>query len=556
MAFQRENSALRAWLLALVLGWLAGTGLALAQPAVVEVDGGTQAASGAAVVEPVAPEADAAAGPQPLQGELPAALQPITISPRWAPLKLDLHDFVLPTDTASLIQYLAAGYFPQEAQLTLHEAVALAVEHNHDLNSARLSAMAACKGIDINWAALKPQLSLQAQAYWQRDNAHNSGGAASDDQDALLSSLALSLTQRIYDWGLTHRQIDTARAQFAIKNSAVDIAEQQVVAAVSTGYYLFSSALGQVRIRRDELALARMLLEQARLRFKVGTAPRMDVVRAEARVEQAQGVLVAALADLGDAAADFYAVLGVEDQRYVPAVISAGLLDPGAEPPAVAEVAAAAGATRPELEMQAAMLAAAQVKTALAKSRPVLEAYTNGALRDPPPSSGSASVEYGLQLSWKLYNGGLDKQEREQVQLELQAVAESLVGLEAKVELDATKAWNRLYAARATIGSARKNLELSAEALRIAAIGYAAGVITFVDYQDALDANVAAALGYLQALVEVKLAQVNLERAQGFPAGYPGDTRALAVTGAAQDSANGTDPAPGAALQQEGSDEH
>lgn len=537
-----------AWLLLCI----AVPGRLLAQPPVVE-GGGAHVMPGAASGPPVVVDGAAA---QPDAVGNAATIEPLGVSPVWAPLELDLTDVVLPTDTASLIRYLAEGYYPLEAQLTLDEAIALAVEHNHDLNSTRLSAAAACKGISINWAALKPQLSLQAKAYWQRNNASTSGPAtaAGSDQDALLSSLALSLTQRIYDWGLTHRQIDIARAQFAIQNSAVDIAEQQLVAVVIAEYYLFSSALGQVRIRRDELKLARMLLEQVQLRFEVGTAPRIDVIRAEARVEQAQGQLVQALAGLGDTAADFYAVLGLEDQRYVPAVITASLLEAGAQPPAVAEAVQAAGANRPELELQSAALAAAQVKTELAKNRPMLEAYTNGALRDPATQSGSASVEYGLQLSWKLYSGGLDKQEREQAQLELQAVAESITGLEAKVELDATKAWNRLYAAHASVDSARKNLELSAEALRIAAIGYAAGVLTFVDYQDALDTNVAAALAYLQALVEVKLAQANLDRAQGFPAGYPGDTRARADNAASADAAGSGVPEAPEPGQQEGAD--
>jgi len=64
-------------------------------------------------------------------------------------------------------------------------------------------------------------------------------------------------------------------------------------------------------------------------------------------------------------------------------------------------------------------------------------------------------------------------------------------------------------------------------------------VITYTDYRDALDSNIAAALAYLGSLIEVKLAQVDLERAQGFPAGYAGDTRANRDgSGAVQESAS------------------
>lgn len=560
MAQQVKGTARGACWLTLLLCALAGSNLAYAQPAVVEADGAPPAPEARAVVTQAAPPVTDATGAAANSTLALAPIQPIAIDPNWAPLKIDLKDVVLPTDTASLIPYLAEGYFPQDTQLSLDEAVALALKHNHDLNSQRLTAMAACKGIDINWDALKPQISLLAKAYWQRDNSHTTSGAAATaktDQDTLLSSMALSLTQRIYDWGLTHRLLDASRAQYAIQNYSVDMAEQQLVANVIAGYYLFSSALGQTRIRRDELALAQMLLGQAQLKFKVGTAPRLDVVRAESRVEQAREALTSALGSLGDAAADFYALLGVEDQRYVPALITAALLDGGAEAPPVAAVTSAAIASRPELQLQSATLAAGQAKIELSKNRPLLQAYSNSVLRDPANQTGSASIEYGLQLNWNLYSGGTDKQGREKAQLELQAVSESLLGLEAKVELDATKSWNRLYTARAAVGAAKKNLELSAESLRIAAIGYAAGVITFVDYQDALDTNVAAALGYLQALVEVKLAQVNLDRAQGFPAGYPGDTRAAGSGNrTVEQIVSGTPPAPVAPVQEDGTDEH
>ncbi|HES58609.1 MAG TPA: hypothetical protein ENO21_04170 [Firmicutes bacterium] len=74
--------------------------------------------------------------------------------------------------------------------------------------------------------------------------------------------------------------------------------------------------------------------------------------------------------------------------------------------------------------------------------------------------------------------------------------------------------------------ASRKNLELSGEALRAASAGYNAGVTPYLEFEDALDKNIAAALGYAVSLGEVKKAQANLVRAQGFPQGYPGDPRA------------------------------
>jgi outer membrane protein TolC len=530
-------------LMALVFSVCTFSSAAFAQPPVVDTarrgdgqDGGTPATAVKVQVILLQP-LDSVKPVEP--PEAPGEIEPLAINEQWSPLKLNLTDVVLPTDKSELIRYLAEGYFPQEAELTIDEAVSIALKHNHDLNSKRLSAAAACQGIEINWAALKPQASLQAKTYLQRSDAKKTtvtiagkDGAADKTyslggvEKSPIGTLALSLTQRIYDWGLTHKLIDASRAQYSIKNYTVDIAEQQLVANVITGYYQFSAALGQARIRRDELALASEFLRLAQIQFEVGTAPRLDVIRAEARVEQARDTLIAALSTLGNAASSFYAWLGVEDQRYVPAVITASLIEAGAEPPAMDEAAKTAVATRPEVALQYATLSAGQAKIDLARNRPILQAYTNALLQDPAGQGGAAAAEFGLQLNWSLSTGGKDKLERQQAQLELQSLAEAVLDLEARIELDATGSWNRLYSARASVQSGKKSLELSAEVLRAAAVGYAAGVTPYIDFQSALDGNVAAALGYLMALVEVKLAQVDLDRAEGFPGGYPGDTRA------------------------------
>ena len=465
------------------------------------------------------------------------AVEPLVIGSAWPMLSDATQGVTLPPGTSELIRYLSQGYFPAEAELSIDDALKLALEHNHDLNSKRLDALAACQGVDINWTALRPQLSAQGKAYWLRSNApaHTQTITLPDGTqqtvsigtvESMISSLALSLTQRIYDFGLTRHLIDASRAQYAIKNYAVSMAEQQLVTNVIVSYYQFSLALGQVRIRRDALELATKFLRQAQIQFDVGTVPKLDVIRAEARAQQAQDDFVSALSSVGDAAASFYSWLGVEDQRYVPAIITADLIALGAEPPDLGQATETAVDTRSEVQLQYATLLAGQAKIDLTKNRPILQAYANALYQQPATQAGTDNYEYGFQLLWNVYTGGADRLNREQAQTQLRALAEGVLDLEAKVELDATTAWDRLYAARASVGTALKNMELSGEALRAASVGYNAGVTPYIDFQDALDRNVAANMGYLLALIDVKLAQLNLERAEGFPSGFPGDSRA------------------------------
>jgi outer membrane protein TolC len=438
----------------------------------------------------------------------------------WRPLSID--SVIAPADPRQLLEYLKQDYSVPDAALSLEQAITIALENNHGLNSRRLQAAAATKDVRVNWTALKPQINAQGRAFWQYSNVRPQGG----QETGLLQNLALSLTQRIYDFGLTSDLIDLAEARHAIEHFAVSTAEQQLVTDVAESYLNYNLTLGQARIRWDELRLAEEVLRQARIQFEVGTAPRLDVIRAEARVEAAQGAVIQASTQVGNAAALFFSLLGVENQRYVPELVSADYLQLGTIEPDLDEAVRAALVHRPELLLQSSTLLAGQEQRKLAKNRPVIDAFGNWQYNEPRQGNqGSYNSSWGLQINWPLYTGGRDKIEREKADLTIASIGEALLDLEAKIELDATASWNRLFAARSQAGVAQKNLELSAETLRAAYVGYQAGVTPYLDFADALDRNVAAAIGFLLALAEVRLANLDLQRATGFPQGYPRDSR-------------------------------
>lgn len=500
-------------LTALALFWLAVPAALLRA----EDGAGEAVAVGAAAV----PEADEA--PPQVQ-----PLQPLDITLSWAVSPADQSRQGLRGDPGELVAYLLDHLQSGEAELGLSEAVTMALRQNHALNQKRLEALAACQGRRVIWADLKPQLSLDARLFSQAGNGGGlvqipGGRTLSFGTDGdLVRSLALSLTKRIYDFGLTQGLLEANSAQTALQHYSVRIAEQQLVAAVADSYLAFSLAVGQLRLRQDELALALDFEHQTQVQYDVGVVPRLDAIRAGARVEQARDALTAAQAQLGDSAAYFYSLLGAEDQRYVPQVIAADLLQLSASAPDLEQTAQCAQDQRPEIELQYSLLFAGESKLDLARNRPMLQAYANAQWQVPAASSisGTDNYEFGMELLWKLASGGKDAAEREVARTQLKALSEGVLDLEAKVELDATTAYNRLARARARVASARHSLDLSAEALRSAAVGYGAGVTPYLDYQSALDQNVAAAQGYLAALIEVKRAQVNLDRAQGFPSGY------------------------------------
>jgi outer membrane protein TolC len=463
--------------------------------------------------------------------------------PQWIPEVIDVSSLQLPSDLTELINHLAQGYVQPDSELSIEDSVSLAVTYNHNLNSKRLEAAASTKDIEEVWTMYYPQLGMQGKGYWQDSNITTNSrsipvqladGSTFDlgtilgggEKEDFHRSLAFSLTQKIYDFGITQDAVGAAEAQHALKKHTLDMTEQQLVHDVVAAYYTFNLALAANRVRDNEMQLAQEILRQTKIQYEVGVVPRLDVIRAEARVEQARSSFIAQQAQVGNTAAYFFSLLGQEDQRYVPALVTASLTEIGSAPPDLNDAIKTAQYFRPELQMQYDALEAVHAAKDLTSNRPILQAYGNAMYQQPAGQGGTDTYEYGVELNWNLYTGGKDQVQREKNELTIKSIEEAIHNLEAQLELDVTTSWNDTMSARAATDSAKKNLDLSSEALRTAAVGYSAGVTPYIDFQDALDQNVAAAIGYLSALSHVKIAQINLSRAEGFPLGFPGDTRA------------------------------
>jgi outer membrane protein TolC len=118
------------------------------------------------------------------------------------------------------------------------------------------------------------------------------------------SSLTLSLVQPL----LRGLRIDATRQNIRISKNNVEISDTQfrqvvinVVANVKTLYYDLIFAIDNLAAQRNSLALAEKLLEENRIKVRVGTLAPLDVVAAESEVATRQEGVIVAQANLEDA---------------------------------------------------------------------------------------------------------------------------------------------------------------------------------------------------------------------------------------------------------------
>ena len=118
------------------------------------------------------------------------------------------------------------------------------------------------------------------------------------------SSLSVALSQPL----LRDLKIDASRQNVRIRKNNVEISDTQfrqvvinVVANVKTLYYDLIFAIDNLAAQRNSLALAEKLLEENRIKVRVGTLAPLDVVAAESEVAGRQELVIVAEAALEDA---------------------------------------------------------------------------------------------------------------------------------------------------------------------------------------------------------------------------------------------------------------
>jgi outer membrane protein len=312
--------------------------------------------------------------------------------------------------------------------LTLDEAVALALEHNLDIAVERLNPQTFDLQIAGVRALYRPVLSSQigqnnvtqlptnqlvgTQAVQNDQTTFNvggtqllkwGGGSASvffnnrrqfstssfntfnPQYNSTVSALFVQPLLRNFKTDVTRTQLRVTAINRDISDLQLRSTVTNTLADVRNAYWDFVYAVDQLQVARRSLELARKLLEDNRIRVEVGTLAPIDVVQAEAEVasrrqEEAQGEAQARTSEL---ALKRLIVSGVADPRW------RAQLRPVDRPP-FAPV---------PIDLDAALRRALDARLDLAQSRKLLQAndlslHLLGNQRLP---TADISASYGLQ---------------------------------------------------------------------------------------------------------------------------------------------------------------
>ena len=131
----------------------------------------------------------------------------------------------------------------------------------------------------------------------------------------------------------------------------------------------------------------------------------------------------------------------------------------------------------------------------------------------PRASEWNPSWDAGLNASWSLWDGGRMRADVAQAAASHRAMEQRLLEFDAVLDLEVRQRALDAASASASIAAAEDGVKSAAEARRVVAERFAAGVATNTDVLDAQVALLAAELDRTRALVNARMAAARLDRA-------------------------------------------
>jgi outer membrane protein TolC len=255
--------------------------------------------------------------------------------------------------------------------------------------------------------------------------------------------------------------------------------------------------------------------------LSVGLVPPSDVLSIEAQQARQQMLLIEAENIVESTSAEFRRLVGLDADT--PFEIRT--------PPTAAAViaqtfragAAEARANRPERKALEFRIGAAaeRVTAASAVSLPVLTAIGGYDFARPNPrifpiqKEWKPSWDLGVSVRWPLFDGGRARAETAEAVANRRAVEARLRDFDAQIDVEIRQRTADVRSAQASVDAARAGVQAAAEARRVLAERFSAGVATNTDVLTAQAALLQADLDLTRAMATAQLAAARLERAMG-----------------------------------------
>ncbi len=424
---------------------------------------------------------------------------------------------------------LAVAQAPE--RLTLDEAIARALKQNPSLTASEETLAAAEARADQSWSGFLPQLLLSLS--YRRTTLNSppppyidtaalpagfGGILGREESDSYNNySAGVTLNHTLWDFGRTWGGMNAAKELRGAAKSDLGTSRAQVTLGTTIAYYTVLATEETVRVAEETMQQMAQHLAVAKAQAEAGVRQRLDVVRAEADLENAKLNLARAKNGFAIANVQLATTLGLST---TPAFTlerpsSTQSIDSNDRE---ALVQAAFGA-RPELKaIRARERASGHLVTAAdAGFFPALglTAGLNYAGYELESSKLPYNWFAGLTLSWNALAPIPVSAASNEAEANARAAAANRRSLELAIRAEVESAALSLGEAEARLAPSAALVATAGETLRLAEGRYGAGAGTIVEVTDAQALYTQARLSALQAEFDLETARARLSKALG-----------------------------------------
>lgn len=405
-----------------------------------------------------------------------------------------------------------AAAWAAPVELTLDEAVALALQNNSDIKISESEREKADWAVSEAKAGKKPSVNYNFTGSYTDSNATKLNGNKENYDNKI------ALTLPLYTGGKAEGSIEAAKLGLKSADLGIEKAKQQIKLDATTGYFNILQTANLVKVAQESVDGLTAHLKNVQAQYEVGTVAKSDMLRSEVELADADQKLIIAKNNLELAVASFNNVTGLPLETQINPKQSA--LAYVANNQTLNDSITYSLANRPEVAQADANVAVAkqQIKIAGADKKPTvsLTGYTDWNDTDLP---GTDNDNWGASVtaSYKLFDSGLAKSKVRQADAGLNKATEQARQSRDSVQLEVRQAFLNMKEAEKRIETSKVAVDKAEEDFKIAQVRYSAGVGTNLDVIDAQLALTQAKTNNIQALYDYNTSKAKLDKAMGIP---------------------------------------
>lgn len=408
--------------------------------------------------------------------------------------------------------YAGVGSAAQAVNMTLDEAIQLALEHNRTIKQSIADREQA------RWQLSEARRKGNPNVSWS-SQAEAIGGSYYDSYEKKrLFNNSLEARMPIYDGGTLKEGRISARYGLNAADLNLENTLQTVRYQTTSYYYRILQAADQVAVSEEQVKTLQEHLRIVNAQFRAGTVAKADVLSTEVRLANAQQSLVNYRNDYDIAMATLcnYLLLPVDTVIRPPEQLTYNKYDLN-----LTNCTAYALTNRPDAAAADYSVKQAESSQRAAKAglRPQVNAVATGGRNGDKPFSDNRSDSWtaGISASWNIFDGGLTEAQVNEADATVIKAQEQAAATRESIQLDVRSSYLSLLAAEKNIATTKLAITSAEEDYRIAQVRYQAGVGTNLDVMDASDKLTQAKMNYYAALYEYNIAKASLDKSMGIP---------------------------------------